>query len=272
MQLLTYSEIPEDEIVQTFKNAAWRGLLWVAVIMAVITAYTAIPKGEPTNPVLIAIPGAVTVLSLLLLVWRLRQARNPRNWLLKAVDTGLYINLQANTAVPLAKDTPQVIFVPRDSVASITRVQELRTLPDRHGHYKHHYGYFDVQLIDPLPEALLLGLAQIRRNPQLRGGVGIRRDFHAPVRINGPHTIRLVWDWMTPRELSAAQWFEGHYPVAPFKKIEEPGWEKMAKADQEIYIDTLWEWGHVQDAVHLSSLTRTTSERTAARYLADRLG
>ena len=272
MHFLTYPELPEDTITQTFKNAAWRGLLWVTIIMAVITAYTAIPKGEPTSPVLIAVPGAVTVLAGMLLFWRLRQARKRRNWLVKAAADGLYINLQSNTAVPLAEGAPQSLFIPRATVAHVTRIQELRTLPDRHGHHKNHFSYFDITLQEPVPEALLVGLAQIRRNPRLRGGVGIRRDFHAPVRVAGPHAIRLVWDWMSPREFAAARWFEAHYPAEPFRKIEEPGWKKMAPEDRERYIDTLWEWGHVQDAVRLHSLLRKTSERSAAIDLADRLG
>lgn len=272
MRFLTYNEVPKDQITQTFKNAAWRGLLWVAVIMLVITAYVAIPKGEATNPILIAVPGAFTVFSMLLLGWRLRQAMDARNWLVKASASGLYINLQANTTAPLADGTPEVLFIPRALVTSIARVQELRTLPERHGSYKHHFGYFDIALAEPLPETLLLGLAQIRRNPKLRGGVGIRRDFHAAVRIHDQHTLRLVWDWMSPRELAAAQWFERHYPAEPLRKFEGPGWDALSPEEREIYIDTLWEWGQVQDAVHLSSLTRKTSERTAAKYLADRLG
>jgi len=272
MQLLTYSEVPEDKITQTFKNAAWRGLFWVTVIMAVITAYTAIPKGEPTSVVLIAVPGTVTVLSGLLLCWRLAQALNRRNWLVKAAGNGLYINLQSNTAAPLAKGVPEVLRLPRETVAHVTRVQELRKLPDRHGHYKNHYTYFDLALTAPVSEDLLVALAQIRRNPALRGGFGIRRDLPGAVRIHDRHTIRLVWDWMTPRELATAQWFEKNYPAEPLKKIEGPGWDKMDSEERERYIDTLWEWGHVQDAILLASVTRKTSARTAANYLADRLG
>lgn len=272
MQFLAYSEVPETGIGQVFKNAAWRGLLWVTVIMAVITAYTAIPKGEPTNPVLIAVPGTVTLLAGLLLLWRLRQALGRRNWLIKAADNGLFINLQSNTGAPLAEGAPEVFFVPREAIASISRVRELRTLPDRHGRYKNHYTYFDIALRSPAPDQLLVGLAQIRRNPRLRSGIGIRRDIVGAVRLHDRHTIRLVWDWMAPRELAAAQWFEARYPSKPLEKVEAPGWENLSQAARETYIDTLWEWGHVQDAVHLSSLLHNTSPRKAAMDLADRLG
>lgn len=272
MHLLNYPDVPEDNVSQTFKNAAWRGLLWVAVIMAVITAYTAIPKGAPTNPVLIAIPAAMTLLAILLLLWRLRQALNRRNWLVKAAPEGLYINLQPNTAVPPAAGAPEVLFVPRETIANITRVQERRKLPDRSGQYRNNFSYFDLALAEPVPDALVVGLAQIRRNPAIKGSTGHKRDLHMPVRVVGRHSIRLVWDWMTPRELDAARWFEAHYSTEPLKKIEEPGWEKMSEEDRGRYIDTLWEWGDVQDAVHLISMIRKTSERKAANYLADRLG
>lgn len=272
MQFLNYDEIPADRVTQTFKSASWRGLFWVTVIMAAITAYTAIPKGHPTNPVIIAVPAAVTLLSALLMLWRLRQAWDRRNWLVKGTDEGLYINLQSDTAIPLVPDAPVVLFIPTTEITSVQRVQETRTLPQRSGKYRNHYSYFDLALREPLSEELLMALARIRRNPALRNGAGIRRDVHAPVRIHDRHTLRLVWDWMAPRELAAAEWFEARYPAEPFKKIKEPGWDRMKEAEREAYIDTLWEWGYVQDAVHLSAMMRTISERNAARRLADRLG
>lgn len=272
MEFLTYGQVPEDRVIKTFKDAAWRNLLWATIIIAAITGYTAIPKGGPTNPALIAVPALVTVLIGLLFLWRFQQCRNPRNWLVKAAEEGLYLNLQSNVTAPLAKDAPAVFFVPADAIARIMLVQEARALPERHGHYKNHYSYFDLALHEPVPESLLVALAQIRRNPRLRAGVGIRRNWHGAVRVHDQHTIRLVWDWMTPQETGAAQWFASRYPTEPRKKIQEPGWGKMTPEEREAYIDTLWEWGHVQDAVHLSSLVRSTSARAAARYLSDRLG
>jgi hypothetical protein len=272
MDFLAYRALPEKAVIQTFRNAAWRGLAWATVIMAAITAYTAIPKGEPTSPFLIAVPGMVTLLTGGLLLWRLRQATDRRNWLVKAAEDGLYLNLQSNTAIPPAKGAPEIFFIPGDAIVSIARRHELRTLPDRHGHYKSLFSYFDIALRDPVPEDLLVALAQIRRNPALRNGMGIRRDLVGAVRVHDRHTLRLVWDWMSPREIPAARWFAQHYPEAPFKRLEEPGWDRMTPEQQATYIDTLWEWGHVQDAIHLSSLTRKTTQRRAANELADRLG
>lgn len=272
MQFFTYADVPDKHVTKTFKDAAWRSLLWVTVIMAVITGYTAIPKGEATNPVLIAVPFFATMFFGLLGLWRLQQCRNPRNWLVKATGDGLYLNLQPNITAPLATDAPSVFYVPNEAIRTVTRVQESRTLPERNGQYKNHFTYFDLEVSETIPETLLVALAQIRRNPRLRGGIGIRRDLHGAVRVQGPFTLRLVWDWMTPRELAAEAWFGTRYTLEPLKKIKTPGWDKMTPEEQETYIDTLWEWGHVQDAVHLSSLTRTTSARAAANYLSDRLG
>ena len=135
MEFLRYADVPEDRVTQTFKDAAWRGLLWAAAIMSFVTLYTAIPKGEPTNPVIIAVPAAGTLLMLLLLLWRLRHGLHPRNWLVKGAENGLYINLQANAAVPPAKGASEVFFVPAEAIAGVQRVREKRTLPDRHGQY-----------------------------------------------------------------------------------------------------------------------------------------
>lgn len=272
MQFLDYSMVPEKQVLCTFKNAAWRGVFWATIILAFVTAYTAIPKGEATNPIFIIVPGIATLLSGLVMVGRLRENLNRRNWLVKATNDGLYLNLQPNTAAPLVPQAPEVLFLPRPVIVSISRRHELRTLPDRHGHYKTLLSYFDLELADPVPEALLVALAQIRRNPRLRHGLGIRRDAVGAIRVQDRHTIRLLWDWMSPRELRAAQWFAGQYPSEPFKQVEEPGWEKLTPEQQATYIDTLWEWGYVQDASHLSSMTRKVSQRKAILDLAERLG
>jgi hypothetical protein len=272
VQLLSYPEVPQAEVRHTFKNVSWKSLAMVVIVTAAITGYTAIPKGEPTSPIYIAIPGLVTVFFGVLLILRFFQCRSPRNWLVKLAEAGVYVNLQSEITTPTAAGVAEVLFIPRENVESITRVRELRVLPHRGGQYKTHYAYFDIAVTEPLPEDLLLALARIRRNPVLRGGTGIRRDFHSPVRIENSQTLRLVWDWITPREDDAAKIFAAEYVLGPRRKFNGPTWSALSPEEKDRYIDTLWEWGHVEDAVHLSTLVRSTSARTAARYLADRLG
>lgn len=272
MQFLNYSEIPEAEIRHTFKNVSWKSLAMVVMVIAAITGYTAIPKGEPTNPIFIAIPGMVTVFFGGLLVVRFQQCRSPRNWLVKLSEAGIYLNLQSEIRTPPAAGIEQAFFIPRENVEQITCIREFRVLPERHGEYKNHFAYFDIALTEAVPEDLLIALARIRRNPALRGGTGIRRDFHCAIRIENARTVRLVWDWMTPREDDAATTFGTEYPLAPKMKINAPKWSKLSPEERDRYIDTLWEWGHVEDAIHLSAMTRSTSARTAARYLQERLG
>lgn len=272
MRLLAYDDIAPASITQTFKNASWRSLLWVVLITGLITLYTAIPKGSPTSPVLIAVPGLVTLFFFGLFLWHLRLGRNPRNWLVKDSEQGLYINLQSNVAVPPSAAVPSVLFLPRESIISIHRTQEFRTLPTRHGSYKNTFAYFDLCLRDPLPDEVLVTLARIRRNPAIRGAIGLRKDLHGAVRIEDSHTLRLVWDWMSPRELAAEAWFKTHYTVGSQAKFSSPGWNTLSDEEKDAYIDTLWEWGHVQDALLLKSVKDTVSERRAARELAERLG
>jgi len=273
MQFIHDEAIPAQEIDQTFKNASWRSLFWVVVIMASITAYVAIPKHGPTNPALVAVPGGATLFFAGLFLWHLRRNFSPRNWLVKASGAGLYVNLQSNVDVPPTEGAPRAIFIPAESVESITRVLEQRTLPARGGgRYKNNFTYFDIALRDAVPDALLVALAQIRRNPALRGDMGIRKNLHGAVRVENRYTIRLVWDWMTPREIAAEAWFGARYAIGERKTFNGPGWAKMDAAAQDTYIDTLWEWGEVQDAVQLKSVKDTVSERSAARDLAARLG
>ncbi len=272
MQFINDSSITDAPVVQTFKNASWRSLAWVVLIMAVITAYVAIPKSGPTNPVLIAVPAMATLFFAGLGLWHFNRCRNQRNWLVKATELGLYINLQPNVHVPPAAEAALAIFLPSESIASITRVQEYRRIPGRHGEFKNSFTYFDICLHEALHDELLIALAHIRRNPARRGVVGYRKDLFGGVRLEDQYTIRLVWDWMTPRELAAEAWFAQRYTMGETKKFSGPGWGKMTGPEKDAYIDTLWEWGEVQDAIHLKSLKDTISERRAAIELADRLG
>ena len=272
MQLLAYDNIEPTQITQTFKNASWRSLLWVVVITGVITAYIAIPKGTPTNPALIAVPALVTLFFAGLALWHFRLARNPRCWLLKGSEQGLYINLQSNVNVPPTQDAHAVLFVPKESVDHITRVHELRTLPARHGQYKNNFTYFDVRLGETIPDDVLVALAAIRRNPAIRGSMGLRKDLHCAVRLENQRAIRLVWDWMSPRELQTEAWFRSTYEIGDMQTLSGPGWDNMSNPEKDNYIDTLWEWGDVQDAVLQKSLKDTISERAAARALVERLG
>lgn len=272
MQLIHYNAIPKDQVIQTFKNASWRSLLWVVVIMGVVTAYTAIPKGEATNPVLIAVPGLATVFFFLLFLWHLHKSRNPRNWLVKATEDGLYINLQSNVNVPPTEGVSPVVFLPVSSITSMHRVHEVRKLPARHGYYKNNFSYFDIVLDGPIPEELVVSLAQIRRNRAIRGAVGFSRDMYTAVRVKDRNTLRIVWDWMTPRELAAAEWFSDRYRVEDLEQTKGPDWESLSPDAQDDYIDMLWEWGDVQDATLQKSMKDTISERQAAIQLSDRLG
>ena len=164
MQLLSYAEVPTAEIRHTARNISWKSLAMVVVVMAAITGYTAIPKGESTSTIYIAIPGLVTIFFSLLLILRFLQCRSPRNWLVKLAETGIYVNLQSEITTPAAVGVAEALFIPRETVESITRVRELRILPHRGGQYKTHYAYFDIAVTEPLPEALLLATTRFGRH------------------------------------------------------------------------------------------------------------
>ncbi len=211
-----------------------------------------------------ALPGALALLFLALGLVRWHACRRPGNWLLRAGEKGLHINLRSYRNASLPDDAPTVLFIPREEVAAVCRTHEVRSILRRRGYAEEFVIYIDFYLqegarLEPVREALR---AERRRMPA-RG----RKHHDYPVRVIDPPGIRLVWEHVRPGENQALQLLAAHYPLAPDQKRRTPRWDKLDDAGKEAHIAELWENGHVDQAVRLVRVHRKCSLRDAETYL-----
>jgi len=72
MTILPIDQAPEQGVTHAFRNRSWLPFLMVTLVMAGITAYVAIPKGDAGQAVYIAVPGFTTCVLAGMLAARLR--------------------------------------------------------------------------------------------------------------------------------------------------------------------------------------------------------
>jgi len=265
MKLIPPDEIPKQGIRRIYRNYSWLGLLGVTAIMGAITAYVAIPKGTPTNPVLIVLPGLATLLFLVLTLLKLRVALRSSNWLLCEAEQGLYVNLRSYMNYHLPPEDKTVLFIPKEAVAAIGKTEEVRRSQDRFPH-------IDIYLQDAPPPEVREALYTERRREGATGFLGRGKHHDYPVRVIDPPAIRLVWDWIRPKEQRALDLLGETYPIAPDRTTQQPDWNTMNDEQKEAAIAELWETGHVDDAVRLYRQMHSMSERNARKQLRERFG
>lgn len=242
MKLYRYDEIPEKAIRRSYRHAGWRALAAAALFMGVITAYVALPKYGPTNPVLIAVPGSLTLLLGVLMLLRARAGAHKHNWILKESEAGLYVNLRPAHNLHLSDDDPCVLFVPTAEIGALGRSLETRELPDRNGPSIYHWSYIDIYLThDNTDEVVQRLRAERRLNQKRHAGV-------YPVQVLDPPAVRLMWDWIRPAEDAAMRRLGEHWSVAPDRKINHGPWDDLSDATKAAVIAELWEQGHLLEA------------------------
>lgn len=272
MRLVSHDTVPTEGLRYTFKSHSWRSLALAAIVIGAIAGYTAIPKGEPINPVLVALPLLTATIILLLMLFRLRLCRRPQNWLLRVTDEGLYINLRSYLYAHLPPESHQAVFLPRDEVAAVCKTHETRKLPYRHGYTRDRFSYVDFYVargvdLAPLREALRVE----RRLARNAGFLHRSRHHDYPVRVLDPPGIRLVWDWIKPDENRALEMLDEIFHRAPDQVIEPTEWDALSDAEKDALIAHLWEIGDVDDAIRLVRMRQGVSDRVARAYVKEHI-
>ena len=272
MQLVSIDDVPKENILKTFKNQSWLSLLAVVVVMTGITLIVALPKSEPTNPVLVAIPTLVTLLFAGMLLLRWRECRQKENWLVKLTEGGMYINLRSYRNLHLPRDKHQALFLPKESVTGIGLTRELRYIPDRHRETKDQFSYIDIMLTPDVDLSPVQGVLYEERRLEAPQGWIKRKKYHDyPVRVLQPAGIRLVWDWMRPAENQALEAFGEQYPLVEDRFVKLPRWGDLDKEAQAAWLQQLWEEGHEQDVMWLVRMDQKVGSSRARRYIQEHI-
>ncbi len=273
MTILPFNQAPETGVLHTFRNRSWLPFLMVTLVMAGITAYVAIPKGDASQPILVAVPGFTTLILALMLAARLRLTMGSRNWLLKTTERGLYINLRSCLNRHLPGESHRVLFIPAGEVAAVRKTLEQRHVPYRRTRVdgvassRDRFSCIDIHLAHGDTEALRRVLREERRMPPPHGWIARRKHHDYPVRVIEPPGVRLTWEWIRPGEDIAIRLLAGQYEAAPDREEKLPRWETLDDAGKEGFILDLWERGHETDALRLLKIHKKFGKGDARIWL-----
>ena len=271
MKLLRLKDAPGRDAGPVFRNRSWRAVAAASGVMAGITAYVALPKGEATGVVLIAVPALVTLFFVALLALRLRLCLRPENWLLRIGREGLYIHLRSFMNHHLPEDTPTVLFLEDKEITGVCLRREDRYFPGRHRGTSHdRFSYIDLVTAFAGGAADVDALAKALHEERHLPGKA-RMDFPvrlvAPLHEGDPAIVRLVWDQIRPGEEVAIAALEARFPRLPDAHSTPPRWSSLDDAAKEALIARLWEMGHVDDAEQLVRIHLEVGKHRARAYL-----
>ncbi|MBI2424963.1 MAG: hypothetical protein HYV27_19205 [Candidatus Hydrogenedentes bacterium] len=269
MKLHTYKTMPPHEIHHEFKNNSWRGFFYATLIFMAITAFIAAPKGGAENTELAVVPGAVTLFFASLGALRFRQYRLQNNWILRVTPSGLLVNLRSHHHYFFPDHTPCVLELDREEIAAIGKTQVSRTIPTSHSEAREHHSYIDVYLHPGDLRDLQHAIRQERRIALEYPNRKIAPHF--TVQVVEPDCIRLLWEWIEPRENAALALFSKSYPLAPDRKEKRPKWDDLDAEGRRHFIRELWEGGNVKDTVRLIQAEHNLTPRQARGWIREHL-
>ena len=263
MRLVAPAQIPSGPAVREYRDVSWRGLFFAGLCFALVTAYVILPKGANPAWGAAAIPAALSLLCLLLALWRRIGAGNA--WLVREAPDGLYINPGYSDGYPVPGAAADAIFIPNDALVCIQVVQEVLRLPHRFGATRHHLDAVDFRLGRAMDEAVMAHI----RGQQIRfRNAGKTGPY--PVRIISPTRLRLAWGWVQPGAAEAAQAFSERHAAAPKQRVLYPEWDALDPAQQEVYLEELWRMGMVAESLFLGRMRYGLSKHKVRHLLEER--
>jgi len=278
MQLLRAADVPITERDRLFRWSRARAIGFVVVLagLAATLAWLGLLRDSPVSYYLL---GVLVVGSLLMR--RLVLARfRPSNWLLRAGDGGLYVQLRSLLNHHLPADDPTVVFLAFGEIRSARLVRHRRIVATRDlesqrgGKTEIRRREVELELAgDTEPLARALDDEAARRAPRERRWYGWSaiKYRHEPARLESPTTLRLEWS-AVPGAGALFELLEPHARIAP-PLDETRDFTTLAGAEreqQERRLAELARAGQVIDAIALARALRGY-DLTQARAYVDRL-
>src|ERR1700730_2410999 len=128
MRLLRPSEVDIGPSDRVFRHARLRALiLWLAAFCgdAVMVFYALAGKWKPGY-----ILGRAALLFLLLFLRFVTARFHPSNWLVRANETGLFVQYRSYLNYQLPADEPSVVFISYGEIAAARLIRERVQTPD----------------------------------------------------------------------------------------------------------------------------------------------
>lgn len=245
MKMISPEEAPSGPLVREYRDVSWRGLLGTGIGFALIAVFVAWPKSGNIAWLAAMFPALLSLTCILLALSR--RARREDGWLMKCAVDGLYVNTNYGDGHPLPGPREKILFVPASEVAVVSAVREIMRLPHRFGVTRHHFACLDIVFATGIPD-------------EIRAAVVVQQVRFAEARQSGPYPIRLVassrlrlnWGWIHPGTMGTLGQLSGIYATTPAElAISYPDWDMLTPAQQDIYLDLLWQGGMMQEGMFL---------------------
>lgn len=260
MRFLVLEDVPLDRAATVYRDASWRALGLVALIMTAVPMVIVWANPHDKNNVaLVTFTGLVALFFFALFLHRFTQAVKRDNWLLAVAEEGLYLNFRHHRHRANGGGEPGAVLIPRNTIAAVGKTHETRQFEGRYSHER-HFAYIDIYLTHEDTAALRRALREERR--RMPAG----KDLTCPVRLPVPGVVRILWDRVHPPENRAIQELAGNYTTMADRSVRYADWENLSDTEKQQVIDDLWETGHVEEAIRLHRVIHKSGYREARAY------
>lgn len=262
MRLLEHADVPLDRAKRVYRDASWRAVGLVALIMMALPMVIVWANPHDRgNLAMVAFTAVVGLAFFALFLRRFILDMAKSNWFVAQAEEGLYINFGPCRGPRKRVSGPGVVFVPRGEIAAVGKTHETRRF-DGPFAVERHIAYIDLYLKHEDTAPLQRALRRERR--QWPPG----KDMPCPVRLPAPGVVRLLWDRVHPPENAAITLLIGEYPPMADRSVCYADWERLTEEEKQHIVADLWETGYVAEAMRLHRLTTGDDLRRTRAYFA----
>ena len=259
----TLDDVPLERATQVYRDASWRALGLVVLIMSALPMVIVWANPyEKNNIALVAFTAAVALFCFILFLRQFIRAMRKHHWLLAQAEEGLYLNLlHHHRQTQETGKASGALFIPRAMIAAVGKTHESRRFEGRYGHER-HFAYIDLYLTLEDTGELRAALRRERRK------LPHARDFKCHVRLPAPGVVRLLWDRVYPPENTAIELLARDYATMADRSVKYADWARLSKEEKALVVHDLWETGHVEEAVRLHRIVTGDDFHTTRAYFA----
>lgn len=243
--MISPEEAPSGPLVREYRDVSWRGLLGTGIGFALIAVFVAWPKSGNVAWLAAMFPAILSLACISLAFYR--HTRRENTWLMKHAADGLYINTNYGDGSVLPGPPEKIIFIPASEVAGSAAIREVIRLPHRFGATRHHFACLDILLPVVVPDDTFAAITV-----QQGRFAGAKQSGPYPIRLVAPSRLRLNWGWIHPGTLETIGQVSGKHTTPPKETvITYPDWDTLTPAQQDLFLDLLWQAGMIQESIFL---------------------
>ena len=202
MKLLSTGDIPQDDVVQTFRYGSAGAIASFVISLAVPASAVVVAFGT-SLPRWGYLLGAPLILLYALICWALiggtwhsvRAGLGPTNWVMKATRDGLYLQFRSYLNYHFPETGPTAAYVPFDEIHSARKtIERIKTIGDHRGENSCRLKrYLELCLSHTNTAPLGQAVAEETDREAPKRGISRAKFHHVPVLVPEAGIIRVEW-------------------------------------------------------------------------------